>query len=109
MQCVPLYQVIMGFGTPVALQASLTVCPSSAVQFAKISTKSGGPVAVKSSLINAAVHSIRIPYTAVVKSESRNTKVDARKKFICITFFWIISSYSSFCEKNNYNFEFLAG
>lgn len=31
-----------GLGTPVALQASLTVWPNSAVQFAKISTKSGG-------------------------------------------------------------------
>lgn len=32
-----------GLGTPVTLQANLTVWPSSAVQFAKISSKSGGP------------------------------------------------------------------
>lgn len=40
---VPLYQVTVGLGTPVTLQASFTVCPSSAVQFARISSKSGGP------------------------------------------------------------------
>lgn len=50
-QCniIPLYQVITGLGTPVTLQASLTVCPSSAVQFARISTKSGGPIKADSS------------------------------------------------------------
>lgn len=44
---IPLYQVIVGLGTPVTLQASLTVCPSSAVQFARISSKSGGPMKAK--------------------------------------------------------------
>lgn len=40
----PLYHLTAGLGTPVALQASLTVCPSSAVQFARISSKSGAPI-----------------------------------------------------------------
>lgn len=39
----PLYQMMEGLGTPVALQASFTVWPNSAVQFARISSKSGGP------------------------------------------------------------------
>lgn len=68
MEYAPLYQVIRGFGTPVALQASLTVCPSSAVQLARISTKSGGPVAVKSSLIRTTDDSMRIPNTIVDQS-----------------------------------------
>lgn len=42
----PLYQVMEGLGTPVTLQASFTVCPSSAVQFARISSKSGGPTEI---------------------------------------------------------------
>lgn len=65
---VPLYQVIRGFGTPVALQASLTVCPSSAVQLARISTKSGGPAAAKSSGINTAGDIMITPYTVVGQS-----------------------------------------
>lgn len=68
MECVPLYQVIRGFGTPVALQASLTVCPSSAVQLARISTKSGGPVAAKSWLINTTGDSMRMRNTIVHQS-----------------------------------------
>lgn len=44
---IPLYQVMEGLGTPVTLQASFTVCPSSAVQFARISSKSGGPAGIK--------------------------------------------------------------
>lgn len=69
-ECIPLYQVIIGLGTPVALQASLTVCPSSAVQFARISSKSGGPVAENSSL-KTIIHSV----TLVDKSKDRNTKM----------------------------------
>lgn len=72
-ECIPLYQVIIGLGTPVALQASLTVCPSSAVQFARISSKSGGPLAENSSL-KTIIHSVRIQYTLVDRSKDRNTK-----------------------------------
>ena len=39
----PLYQLTMGLGVPVTRQASLTVSPSSAVQSASSSSKSGGP------------------------------------------------------------------
>lgn len=39
---VPLYQLMDGLGAPVTLQASLTVSPSSAVQSASSSSKSGG-------------------------------------------------------------------
>ncbi len=40
----PLYQVTCGLGAPVTLQASFTVCPSSAVQSVNTASKSGGPV-----------------------------------------------------------------
>lgn len=40
----PLNQATTGFGDPVTLQASLTVCPSSAVQSVNTASKSGGPV-----------------------------------------------------------------
>lgn len=39
----PLYQLMTGLGVPVTRQASLTVSPSSAVQSASSSSKSGGP------------------------------------------------------------------
>lgn len=40
---VPLYQLTTGLGVPVTRHASLTVSPSSAVQSANSSSKSGGP------------------------------------------------------------------
>lgn len=40
----PLYQVTCGLGAPVTLQASFTVCPSSAVQSVNTASKSGEPV-----------------------------------------------------------------
>lgn len=39
---IPLYQLTDGLGAPVTLQASFTVSPSSAVQSASSSSKSGG-------------------------------------------------------------------
>lgn len=39
----PLYQLMTGFGMPVTRQASFTVSPSSAVQLASSSSKSGAP------------------------------------------------------------------
>lgn len=52
----PLYQMMEGLGTPVALQASFTVWPNSAVQFARISSKSGGPGGINYEKLSQVYH-----------------------------------------------------
>lgn len=59
-----------GFGIPLTLQANFTVCPSSAVQSAKISTKSGGPGKGKQGLCKVY---LVFSYTVNAVDNSQNT------------------------------------